>query len=244
MKLKTAVSLLTAGEEIALARRVHGTDPADSVAARNELVLHNLGLVGTAAAWHVRRSGLDYDDLFSEGVLGLIAAIAHYDPDTHHTRFSTYASPTVFSALKRYVAGSALVRVPNYLQAREYRDSPRLGERRQANRARCIARGQAALEAPRSLGPAADAADPAPSPLDALVASESSAKVHEAMGRIPPLQAYILAHRHGLCGLAPRTVHSVAVELGLCRERIRQLEVLATAELGRKIQTLAPYKII
>lgn len=243
MRLKTASSLLTAGEEIDLARRVHGTDPADAIAARNEFVLHNLGLVGKAAAWYRRRSGLDYDDLFSEGMLGLITAAEGYDPDTHHTRFSTYASPTVFSALQQVVVDSALVRVPKYLQAGRpphATSSPA----RAAQQAQCIARGQAALQGPRSLDPESDAADPAPSPLNALVTHETQARVLAALGKLPPLRAYILAHRRGLCGLAPRTLRSMAAELGLCRERIRQIEVLAAAELARKIQTLAPDKII
>jgi RNA polymerase sigma factor (sigma-70 family) len=95
---------LTAEQEIELARRVHGSDPADAKAARDELVLHNFGLVGHIVGNIVKHwPRLDYDDLFSEAMVALVQVAERYDPDTHHTRFSTYAVPDIKGRLRNYV---------------------------------------------------------------------------------------------------------------------------------------------
>ena len=97
--------LLTPEQEIELARRVHGDDPADALAARDELVLHNLGLVGKIVgrmANHWRH--LEYDDLFSEALVALVQVAERYDPDTHHTRFSSYAVPDIRGRLRNFAS--------------------------------------------------------------------------------------------------------------------------------------------
>lgn len=246
MRLKTSATLLTAGEEIDLARRVRGTDPADSVAARNELVLRNLGLVVNAAAYYARRSRVDWDDLFAEGVLALIDASALYDPDTHHTRFSTYAGRTLRNRLRDYLRSSGVMRVPLYLRksdlpSRQRNRSPRSQERRAA----CLHAAGRADQPVASLSPETrDQADPRPSPLDQASTADDVRQMLRALGTLPPLRAYLLASRLGLCGTDARTLNSLGSELGLSRERIRQIVVEATAELARKLKSLAPEEII
>jgi RNA polymerase sigma factor (sigma-70 family) len=108
--------LLTPEQEIELARRVHGDDPADAVAARDELVLCNLGLVGKIVgrmANHWRH--LEYDDLFSEALVALVQVAERYDPDTHHTRFSTYAVPDIRGRLRNFVSQKASRRAGSFL---------------------------------------------------------------------------------------------------------------------------------
>jgi len=247
MRLKVPSSLLTAGEEIGLARRVHGPDPADAVIARNELVTRNLGLVGRPAAYYARKYRLEYDELFSEGMLALIAAAQGFDP-ARHFRFSTYACKTIVHELKSWCLESALVRVPNYLQDRRGRPPAKSTDPwRKAIGAQCLARSRPALAAVRSLSEEHYLADPAPPAADTVIARESIAAVIAALGQIPPLRAYILAHRRGLCGLPVRTLDSLAVEIGLTRERIRQIEVEAGAELAAalaRIKTLARAEIL
>jgi RNA polymerase sigma factor (sigma-70 family) len=100
--------LLTPEQEIELARRVHGSDPADALAARDELVLCNFGLVGKIVgrmANHWRH--LEYDDLFSEALLALVKVAERYDPDRHHTRFSTYAVPDIRGRLRSFAGQRA-----------------------------------------------------------------------------------------------------------------------------------------
>jgi len=97
--------LLTPEQEIELARRVHGDDPVAARASRDELVLHNLGLVGKIVgrmANHWR--SLEYDDLFSEALVALVQVAERYDPDTHHTRFSTYAVPDIRGRLRNFAS--------------------------------------------------------------------------------------------------------------------------------------------
>jgi RNA polymerase sigma factor (sigma-70 family) len=97
--------LLTAAEEIELARRVHGDDPDDAIAARDLLVLHNLRLVRKIVghmAYHWRH--LEYDDLLSEALVALVQVAERYDPDTHHTRFSSYAVPDIKGRLRNFAS--------------------------------------------------------------------------------------------------------------------------------------------
>jgi RNA polymerase sigma factor (sigma-70 family) len=115
MQQPAKLALLTAEEEVALAREVHGPDRDASVAARNKLVLHNLGLIGMALTYYRKRCDADFDDLFSEGVLGLLRAAELFDPD-RHTRFSTYALPAILHQIRSFVRRDHLVHVPNYIQ--------------------------------------------------------------------------------------------------------------------------------
>ena len=79
--------LLSAGEERELADRIR-TGDAD---AEQKLITANLGLVKKAVNDYAR-CGVPEDDLIQEGSLGLIRAARHFDPSTHTSRFSTYAT--------------------------------------------------------------------------------------------------------------------------------------------------------
>lgn len=106
--------LLTRQQEKDLARRIHGDDEADALAARNRLVSANLRLVVSIARHYVGH-GLGIEDLIAEGNLGLFIAAERYDP-ARGTRFSTYATwwvrQAVAFALKR---DARLIRVPSYV---------------------------------------------------------------------------------------------------------------------------------
>jgi RNA polymerase sigma factor (sigma-70 family) len=239
MRLAKPPSLLTAEEEIALARRVHGPDRADALAARNELVLRNLGLVGRAVGYYRMKSGSDHDDLFSEGVLGLIRAAELYDPE-RHTRFSTYAMPAVFHAVRTYVNRDRPIKIPNYLQEPSQVQSVLERSRTAQSKRRLDFNVRAAADAIVSFASLSQSADGdhrpdvpdrRPSPLDTLIQHETADQVVQALGQIPPLRAYILAHRLGLCGVPERTLRELGSELSLTRERIRQLEVQAKLDL-------------
>ena len=60
---------------------------------RNELVENNLGLVH-ACANHFRGRGVEYDDLFQAGCVGIIKAADNFDPSRGFS-FSTYAVPVI-----------------------------------------------------------------------------------------------------------------------------------------------------
>ena len=95
--------LLTPEQEIELARRVHGSDAADAIAARDELVLHNVRLAYQVAGRMAQTwPRIEHDDLLSEAMVALVQVAERYDPDTHHTRFSTYAIPDITGRLLNF----------------------------------------------------------------------------------------------------------------------------------------------
>jgi len=77
--------------------------------ARDELVRRNLRLVMSVAQRFVGR-GVELDDLFQIGCLGLLKAIDRFDP-THPVRFSTYAVPVIIGEIKQVLRDSGPVKV-------------------------------------------------------------------------------------------------------------------------------------
>lgn len=107
------ITLLTAAEEIDLARRARSGEQE----ARHELIRRNLRLVVSLAGRYVGY-GLDYDDLIAEGNVGLIRAADMYDPELGY-RFSTYATYWIKQAIMRAMDGtSTLIRVPFHLRVK------------------------------------------------------------------------------------------------------------------------------
>src|SRR5205807_6713468 len=102
--------LLTPDEEITLARRVHSGD----LEARQRMVEANLRLV-ISIAKRYRCRGLSFEDLVQEGILGLMAAIARYDPEKGY-RFSTYATHWIRQAIGRAIDNHGrLIRLPSHV---------------------------------------------------------------------------------------------------------------------------------
>jgi len=105
------VRLLTLAEQHALAARIKAGDQV----ARETLIVANLRLVVNIAK-HYYSFGATLDDLIQEGNRGLIRAVELYDPATHNTRFSTYASYWIRNAIQRaVVVNFSLIRVPEYM---------------------------------------------------------------------------------------------------------------------------------
>jgi RNA polymerase primary sigma factor len=103
--------LLSAEAEHELAVRIKAGDRA----AREELTLANMRLViNIARGFKVR--GMELDDLIQEGCLGLMRATEDFDPETHGTRFSTYAACWIRHYILRAVDGSgSMIHFPYYL---------------------------------------------------------------------------------------------------------------------------------
>ncbi|APW59203.1 sigma-70 family RNA polymerase sigma factor [Paludisphaera borealis] len=106
-----SVPLLSAEAELDLAARIKTGDRA----AREELTLANMRLVvNIASQFKVR--GMELDDLIQEGNLGLMRATEDFDPETHGTRFSTYAACWIRNYIMRATSGGgSMIHFPYYL---------------------------------------------------------------------------------------------------------------------------------
>jgi len=115
-----AVPLLTAREEMALARRmkkINSSKPEekqDAMKAREEFIRANLRLVVSIAKYFANR-GLSLLDLIEEGNLGLLHAVEKFNP-ARKCRFSTYATWWIQQAMRRALINTGkTVRLPSYL---------------------------------------------------------------------------------------------------------------------------------
>jgi RNA polymerase primary sigma factor len=246
--------LLTAGEEIALARRIRGTDPADALEARNELVLRNGGLIGRIVRKLVRaRPSRDEDDLFSEGMLALLRAADAFDPDRFGTRFSTLAVKAIRNHLRNYIARESQVRVPSYIQEHSGATAAYAQTRKSAKAVRSFERnleraaaaraGMLSLSAPENRKPGAVHAapiDPAEPVLERLIVREGVEHIMCAWDGLQAIPQYVISRRFGLGGVADGSLQDIGSELNLCRERIRQIESAALRQLSGDVRTRAP----
>jgi RNA polymerase sporulation-specific sigma factor len=77
--------------------------------AQERLVRHNIALVKSIVKKYLGR-GVEFDDLFQIGCLGLVKAIQHYD-ETYNVTFSTYAVPMIAGEIKRFLRDDGMIRV-------------------------------------------------------------------------------------------------------------------------------------
>jgi len=249
-------SLLTEQEEHELGKRiVENNDPQ----ARELLVRSNLRLVVNIAKRYVGR-GMSLGDLIEEGNLGLIRAVDYFDPN-HGTRFSTYAAWWIKQSIKRALLGNIQpVHVPTYMVAliNHWRHTLRELENRLGrsldveemaeimhvplHRAKMISQIVKILGSVRDTagGDGSDdeqvfeetvADNNVTAPEEELVATEEQAKVLKLLGEIAPREAEVLKCHYGLNGCKPMTLKEIGEQMGLTRERIRQIQRSALTQL-------------
>jgi RNA polymerase primary sigma factor len=254
------VRLLSAAEEVELARRAEGGD-AD---AKRQLIEANLRLVVSLARRYAG-GGVALSDLIQEGNLGLMQAVARFDWRRGH-RFATYATWWIRQALVRArgVHGrpiripvhmalqvSKLARVQQHLaqelgrepSAEEIEDRMREPVAR-VRTAQQIARMPVSLEAPIASDEDASLGDlledtTAPDPAETAFASALRAHLADLLNALPMRQRRVIVLRFGLDDNQPRTLEEVAKAFGVTRERARQLELKALAKLRRLSQERA-----
>lgn len=88
---------------------------------RNEIVKNNIGLVH-ACAGHFKGKGIEYEDLFQAGCLGLVKAAENFD-STRGVRFSTYAVPAILGEIRRLFRDGSALKVGRRLKALSVRAS-------------------------------------------------------------------------------------------------------------------------
>ncbi len=258
------VDLLTAAEEVNLAKNVE----AGSMAARDHLIRANLRLVISVAKKYYGR-GMSLLDLIQEGNTGLMRAVEKFDYRRGY-KFSTYATWWIRQAVTRSIADQArTIRVPVHMAEiinKVGRVSHRLvqenGEEptpeeialelgitaEKVELAMNAARHPVSLEAP--LGPERDGhlgdllGDPAAlPPADAASHQMLKEAVDAALASLSDREHRILKLRFGLDDGHPRTLEVVGLEIGVTRERIRQIEAKALRKLRHpsRARTLKDY---
>ena len=249
-------SLLTLEQERLLGRLVVEENDAW---AREQLVRSNLRLVVNIAKKYGGR-GMSLGDLIEEGNLGLIKAVDYFDPE-RGTRFSTYAAWWIKQSIKRSLLENVQpVHIPTYMvslinqwrhTASELESSlgRRLDVQEMADimqlplrKAKVINRivevlgsvgerwGGDGTDENQSLE--ATVEDPnAVRPEDPLVAYEEKEKALGLLDEIDPREAKILRLHYGLGGIKPMTLKEIGKEIGLTRERVRQIRRDALTKL-------------
>ena len=181
-------------------------------------------IVKTSLAF--RRRGLPLEDLLGEACMGLLEAVSRFDPDRGF-RFMTYAVWWVRRALVSAVSTqSRNVRIPRHRAAST---DPAAWPREVS------LTDETDGENAWNLEELLEADD---EPLDDLVQrDEESRAVHDALDGLPDRQRYVLEQRFGLITDETRTLKDVAGDLGVTKERVRQIEGQALGKIERALKT-------
>jgi RNA polymerase primary sigma factor len=248
--------LLTAAEERELARRKDLGDEA----AKRRLIECNLRLVMSITRRYTK-AGVPLLDLIQEGNLGLIRAVEKFDYRMGY-KLSTYATWWIRQSVSRALADQGrTIRLPVHVA-----EQVRRVQRSRRTLAQKLNRDPSVIEIAADSGiteervqelfelvedpvsletPVGDGEsmvgdliedEKSESPDSATAAHARTAELGEAIDRLNPRMKHVVLRRFGLDGRPPQTLEEVGHDMGITRERVRQLETRALKEL----RTVAP----
>jgi RNA polymerase primary sigma factor len=255
--------LLTAAEEVELAKRIEGGDQA----AKDTMVNSNLRLVVSIAKKY-QGHGLSLLDLIQEGIIGLIRAVEKFDWRRGY-KFSTYATWWIRQAVQRGVANkSRTIRIPVHIVEREQKiaraerelvlqlertpTDEEVARKARLNvkhvrETRNAARTVASLD--KTIG---DDSDTKFGDIVAQASEDVAAEVqvaldesalHRAINELPEREQEVIRMRYGLDEeMEPKSLEEIGRRMGITRERVRQIETQALSRLAerREIAALSP----
>jgi RNA polymerase primary sigma factor len=248
--------LLTAAEEVELAKRVERGDRA----AKERMINSNLRLV-VSIAKRYQGHGVPFGDLIQEGVIGLNRAVEKFDW-RRGFKFSTYATWWIRQACQRAIANqSRTIRVPAHVHERRAKLA-RIGRRLEAESGRkptneelaeatgyevqhveeALGAVEASVSLNQTVGEDGDGelgdlfADPGA--LDPAEEADETLRrdaVRRALSALPELERRVLELRYGFDG-EQQSLEAIERELGISRERVRKLERDAFAQLAAELK--------
>ncbi len=248
------VNLLTAAEEVQLAKRIERGD----MDAKDKMVEANLRLV-VSIAKNYRNQGLSFLDLIQEGTLGLVRASEKFDYRKGF-KFSTYATWWIRQAIARALADKGrTVRIPVHVVERlnkitraerqllsEFGREPTVEEIARATELkveevehiRRLAQTPISLEKPVGDEEESEfgqfvADENAPDPFDAAADSLRTQNLHNALANLSYRERRVLELRFGIGGEAPKTLDEVGKVFNITRERVRHIETHSLRKLRK-----------
>ncbi|MGI9264468.1 MAG: RNA polymerase sigma factor RpoS [Gammaproteobacteria bacterium] len=251
--------LLTADEEKKYARRIRKGDES----ARHRMIESNLRLVVKISRRYINR-GLPLLDLIEEGNLGLIHAVKKFDPERGF-RFSTYATWWIRQTIERAIMNQArTVRLPIHVikeinsvlratrrlrQSQETQPTPAEVAQHMGRAVEDVERLLALHDRITigSTGPAGSDDDRAL--LDVLPAGKDAEPAHCAQNdgvckildhwvwKLDEKQRAVVERRFGLHGYRRLTLEQIGQEIGVTRERVRQIQIEALKNLKQMLES-------